>query len=237
MEDKLEKANKVARKHTDLVKNLAVRMEIEGDSVEQLLRLIRNDNNELVTAQLKQLFSTARLVYANEMQEIYDQRRERQRQAEERAKREAAAHAKAVAELNRIHDENVQRKHRNINLYQRRVHEVVAAFRDGVDVDRVSHEDMREITALCEATEKLKERLVLSRCGFLWSQVKIQGVSPIIKYDDPIYQFYQEKGLGEKLEEIPDHIYHHVHGHTMIYYRMMTRSGKAKMNYFKEDAY
>lgn len=229
LEKKVKQAEPVAKRFNDLTSVLAERSGMDAELVIKTLELVTKDSNDLVTSQVKQLLSTARLVYGEELQAFHAAKIAKQREMEEaRAKRDKSE-AKRKADLDQLHNENTEKADRNTQLYREHVSQFAGRYRNPVLLESISKEDREEIRAL---TRFSSGKLKLVRCGLLWSKVRLEGESPTPIKGKSLWMYYHDMGKGEQLTPIPYKLFfpHNSYGYSMGY-RLVDDTPK----YFKQD--
>lgn len=215
---------------------------LEEHMVKKILDLITADDNELITNQIKQLMSTARLVYSEELQAYHQELVDAERAQELAYKKQMAEEAKRVQELDKLNDENVERQKRNkaiidanLQLMNQRIQTLISKYRDpGVEVDRAHKLDLEELRIISHYSDG---KLELVRSGFLWSWYKVEGPTPVIDQNSGLYQYYLGKDIGdstvEALVPIPNQLFiskvYHDH------YAMMMAMDRNIVRYFKDS--
>lgn len=231
LEKTVRQLRPVAETFTSVKSNIQLRTGIDRAALDEAFRLMQADDNELITAQLKQLMATVRLVYAEEIAAEQQRVKDNEREMERRHAAELAAEAARLKSLAAVDQDNRKIVKENLRLMRTHAEKTVAKFRSPVPRDDINQGDFTEITELCVNS---RGKLQMDRVGFLWSDVILRGGIPEIKYDDELYKFYLKHFVAgiQELVEIPDSLYY---GRMSHYYMGMIRGGGRDKRYFVKE--
>lgn len=215
-----------------LIKTTMEVTELNREDAEFMLGLLKRDDSEMVTAQLKQLLMTIKMVHADAFEKRNAQKREMQRQRELEVKKREAEEAKRQIHLQNYHDANLKTLEQNRVILDNLIDNEISKWRE----PRNYNESIDQMDLINDIMHNSGGFLEMVRCGFLWGNIMLTGTLPDAaraKVRDKL----QKKGLKEikQLIPIPEHLFIPKNGYvdSFLYHSLMLN--RKEPRYFKDS--